>query len=660
MHRASIFFASFAVLASTAVAQFTETEANDNKAGANGVAGIVSGGTITGSTTGTSTTVAGAASADNFLVGTAPLAPRIRRHEMAITTTGAVGHVGTLRGLNQSLGVAGTTDTAIQTSSTATTPARMNVWYGFGGASEQIYYRVTGVAATTAPYVSTLTSTPVTPINLGTHGDGTITLSTVANTTTDTDLWIYDSTFTAIPGYGNDDEPTPGTTLRSSLTRTFAPGTYYVAISNFQLASNQTSAADDRFRSGTLLDFPGVIANSSTTINLNLGITFTSSCGAQTFPITKTAPFQVVWGVFTVIPTTNLIAWDTNSAGSSLDVNGLPSPPNGPIDATLCVDVLGNVNLNSSNVGQGWEMGIHFNPAVAAASTCAPSGGGINTTNGQAVNLDFSDATLFFFNNLTFPPFPGPITIPFASPVAIPNITAQMLVFSPSHPDGFEMSSPIQIEVISGNPVQPGPVGDDAGVTLTAGTTPSNGCVAYPMFNAYGVSYTQAHVITNGRVTLGALSTSFTSAATYGAAEPAFAGGHGDFNQALGGTIGITTDGIGVSATYTNIAYFNQAGTAASFTISFLGGGTSDILLSGLNYGAPTAARNLFLGVHPGGAATIEAGFPTSYIGAGNFVSSVAGNSHGVFGDLFVGPLADAGDNLLFTYNNAGGYNVSY
>ena len=68
----------------------------------------------------------------------------------------------------------------------------------------------------------------------------------------------------------------------------------------------------------------------------------------------------------------------------------------------------------------------------------------------------------------------------------------------------------------------------------------------------------------------------------------------------------------------------------------------------------------MFIGVHPGGAATIEAGFPTTYVGSGSFVSAAAGNSHGLFGDLFTGALTDPAETLSFTFNGAGGYNVSF
>src|SRR5687767_550339 len=117
-----------------------EVEPNDSKATATPILGIVDGGTITGNSTSAS-----AAGIDTFRIKTAPAALGVYRHRLVITSAPA-GHTGTLRGLNQvnvpnpGPNTAGTTDTAVQTSSaTATTPPRMNQWYGFGK-EEEIYY----------------------------------------------------------------------------------------------------------------------------------------------------------------------------------------------------------------------------------------------------------------------------------------------------------------------------------------------------------------------------------------------------------------------------------------------------------------------------------------------------------------------------------------
>ncbi len=299
---------------------FPEVEANESRATATGALGLIAGDTLTGTTTGSSTTVAGLSSADMWRVGTAAAVPGIYRHRLTITTTGTAGHTGTIRGFGQTaatagvwdgstVGAANTTDTAFQTSSTTTTPARMNQWYGFGKA-ENLYYRVTGGPTTTAAYTVTYSMDPVVAITgPATLSPGPITISTIGQGhSTDTDFWVYDSNFNAIVGYGNDDESTngggTGATLQSLMTRNFTAGVYYLAISNFALANNMGSPNDDDFRTGSMLDFADIVANSSTSANLNV----TVSIGGTQVAATKAAAYDVVFVRFEVVPAPGAMA----------------------------------------------------------------------------------------------------------------------------------------------------------------------------------------------------------------------------------------------------------------------------------------------------------------------------------------------------------------
>lgn len=235
-------------------------------------------------------------------MSTAASSLAIYQHRLTITTAGTAGHTGTIRGLTQTNGAINAgTDAAIQTSSTTTTPARFNQWYGFGRA-EELYYRVTGGAATTSDYVATLSTTVITPTNLGSFQPGTINISTLGRTTADSSLMILDGSFNAIAGFSNDDEPSPGTSLQSSLTRTFAAGTYYLAISNFNLTNSQTSAPDDGFDDSARLDFADAIVNSSTTVNVDLDFGITDSLGTTEFSALKTGPYDVLFYEFEVVP----------------------------------------------------------------------------------------------------------------------------------------------------------------------------------------------------------------------------------------------------------------------------------------------------------------------------------------------------------------------
>lgn len=300
--------AGLALGAAASATTFNETEPNDNRAGANLIATLVNGDTIVGNTTGSSTTVPGAASADYFRVRTGAGALGIYRNRLVITTTGTAGHTGTLRGLNQIAGAPGTTDTTLQTTSTATTPARYNQWYTFGRETD-LYYRVTGTASTTADYTATYEQVAVTPTAIaGSFNAGNITITTIGQGhTTDTDFWVYDANFNAIPGYGNDDESIAGggtgATLQSLLTRNYAAGTYYIAMSNFALTNNQTAAPDDDFQTGALTDFADVLLSSSTSATANTTFTITDGVTSVQVANVHDSAYVVNFFSFTVVPT---------------------------------------------------------------------------------------------------------------------------------------------------------------------------------------------------------------------------------------------------------------------------------------------------------------------------------------------------------------------
>jgi len=290
-------------------ANFPEVEPNESKAlaTANGTITLAPGDTLSGTTTGSST-VAGATSLDQFRIRTETAPFGLYKYQLAITTAGTAGHAGTIRGLTQTSGVIGTGDTTFQTSSTLTTPARMNQWYDFGGGGE-LYYRITGTASTTGAYTSTLTRTQITPLTGPTLNPGPITISTIGQTTSDTEIWVYDSTGAPIADFGNDDESVAGggtgVTTQSLLTRTFTPGTYYAAISNIEMGNNLASPADDDYRNGLVVDFANVTVCSSTSTNLVMNPKFTDSAGTTTVTATKAAAYDIVWIQFTVaVPTT--------------------------------------------------------------------------------------------------------------------------------------------------------------------------------------------------------------------------------------------------------------------------------------------------------------------------------------------------------------------
>ncbi len=341
---------SLAISAAAFAVDFPEIETNETKAQAlaNGAFNLAAGDTVSGTSTGTSTTTPGAASADTFLVRTAVQPLGIYRYQLTASCAAGTGVSATIRGLSQSAGVIGTTDAALQTGSGSGTPAapRVNQWYGFGK-QEQLYYRVTGAASSTG-YSSALSMTTVTPIAVsGTIEAGSVTVTTVGQTTVDTDFWIYDANLNPVSTFGNDDESIAGggtgTTSQGRATRTLAAGTYYVAVSNWNLANDQASPADDDYRSGNVMDFADSVANSSTSTAMDCDISITSVAGTVLATGTKAAAFDVVWYSFTVAPPTT----PTNPTGT-----GAATPNSGLVGSTtlLTVDVIPGANPASTGL----------------------------------------------------------------------------------------------------------------------------------------------------------------------------------------------------------------------------------------------------------------------------------------------------------------------
>ncbi len=290
-----------------------EVEPNDDKTTATLVT-MAAGDTFSGNSISATTT-----GLDYFLVRI-PADGVLTRYQLDLSTTGTVGHTMTIRGLNQTTGgVIGTTDTTVQTATTITADSsRRAVFYGTGGSGNRdIYIRVTGTASTTGDYSVVLSSSAVTETAAGGSGTvaaGNITIGEGTGSTADHDWFVYDSSLAVIPGYDIDD-PDSGRTL------SYAAGTYHFAWGNFNTANNQNSTGGT-FLTGAVMDFPNVVANTSTTnvSNINMGIT--SGVGNVQVPMTRptvtgvSGQFDVNWVALTV----ELLA--TNPSGSGLATPG--------------------------------------------------------------------------------------------------------------------------------------------------------------------------------------------------------------------------------------------------------------------------------------------------------------------------------------------------
>src|SRR5262245_12556265 len=268
---------------------YTEVEPNETKGTATPIAAMAPGDTLTGNSTGSATTP-GATSLDTWdITTTAAPGPGIWQYQLNINEATGTGHTMTIRGLNQTAGVIGTTDVAVQTSSPSI--ARSVRWYANENPS-RIYVRVTGTTSTTADYVMTLTRTQVTPTSIpNTVEAGPLYVTTVGQTTTDTELWLYDNNFNAIVDAGNDDESTaeggPNNTTQSRLQRNLPAGNYILAIATQNMSNNLASPATDRQRSRVVMDFPNAICTSSAPgANDNHNLTIGNRCTGSSLSIT--------------------------------------------------------------------------------------------------------------------------------------------------------------------------------------------------------------------------------------------------------------------------------------------------------------------------------------------------------------------------------------
>jgi hypothetical protein len=343
---------AIAFMSATAIAQtnFNEVEPNSRKADANVVACMSSGDTITGTSTGTSTGagVGSATSVDYFKITTCAAPAGIYAHTLTLTST-TPGNFGGMRGLTQSNGVptAGT-DSEVQTMTTD-----QQKWYGFG-AGESVYVSVAGLNITTAAYTDTLTNTTIAPTVLGPFAPGTIQITTIGQGhTNDVELMVFTPGGGQPAGFLNDDAPSLG--VQSTLTRTYAAGTYLLAVSLYNLADSRGAASDDANQGGYVLDFPGA-AMEADYFGGSYDVAFAVTDANGTTPVaaTRTNTLDIVWFRLVV---------GSGSAGAPFCVPGSASLP-----ACVC----GNPNgagAGCSNTGSsGGVLASGGNASLAADS----------------------------------------------------------------------------------------------------------------------------------------------------------------------------------------------------------------------------------------------------------------------------------------------------
>lgn len=325
-----------ALLARHTAAQsvFPESEPNSAKADADIVSGILPGDTITGTSTGATTGLALATpdSADYFDIRVPPLPGGIYCYSLSLTASPLVDL--SLRGESQTGGVKNVgTDVSTQSDPAGGGPNPEDVWYGFGK-GERLFAKVTGSSSTTASYTLAYSCTPLTPNATTSFKEGPLTITTIGQGHgTNTEIQLYDSTFTPVAGGHNDDYAPSSPTTQSRVDVTLTAGIYYVAVGDFNTSTDQVDAsATEGNLNGNLLDFPDLIVNGSTAGSSGspLDLSFTITDGVTTFPVTasKTARYQIYFATFTVeTPTTVLCTG--NGIGTACPCGNFGVGPNG-------------------------------------------------------------------------------------------------------------------------------------------------------------------------------------------------------------------------------------------------------------------------------------------------------------------------------------------
>jgi len=99
----------------------------------------------------------------------------------------------------------------------------------------------------------------------------------------------------------HNDDLVNGIASSSTVTVTLAPGTYYVASSNFNTANNLSDATPgEDWLEGSVIDFPNALANTSSTAGVNVAFAVSDGVTTTSVAATKVNAFEVAWGTFTV------------------------------------------------------------------------------------------------------------------------------------------------------------------------------------------------------------------------------------------------------------------------------------------------------------------------------------------------------------------------
>ena len=239
-------------------------------------------------------------SSDLFRVSSAALPAGIYRHRLQLVAGGPDLFSTALLGRTQVGRVPGPFGSAVlQQLTPPISGLHYNQFYDFGGSGE-IAYTLSGTATTTADYLVTVKTEPVSPVPIGEYRSGIVTISTAGQGhTTDTEIILYNGEFFPVAGGRNDDAGgTSGN--RSTISPLLGPGTYFLAISDTNTADDQPNLLGDFAPARPVTDYRGVLVNSSTSSNLPLNYSISSDSVSNQIRAVKPERYGIYFAVFTV------------------------------------------------------------------------------------------------------------------------------------------------------------------------------------------------------------------------------------------------------------------------------------------------------------------------------------------------------------------------
>lgn len=233
----------------------------------------------------------------------------------------------------------------------------------------------------------------------------------------------------------------------------------------------------------------------------------------------------------------SIAQWQINGPEATMVVAGELGTEFAPPDVTLCVGENATLDLQSILGGLPWE--VVFTQGCEAMepllfTPIEPLGNGAVIINVNVMSSQASSLFGFAFN-VPFVPLAGSFI---ANVVA--DTYAQMVIVSPSQPEGFALSAPSGLHITdrgSGITV-PGPAADDTFVEIQPGTQPLCGPASITFA---GTAWSSLFVSSNGFVSFGAGSADPSpTVAEFASGPPRLAALWTDLDPGLGGAVTAT------------------------------------------------------------------------------------------------------------------------